>query len=233
MMLEELKQRVLIANLMLKELDLVSFTWGNASGIDRESNLVVIKPSGVKYDKLSAEDMVVIDLNGNRVEGHMNPSSDTMTHLELYKRYREIGGVVHTHSRFATTFAQCRKQITAFGTTHADYFYGDIPCTRPLTKDEIGTEYEKNTGKVIIETLGDKDIMQIPAVLVSNHGPFTWGVDSICAAMNAAYLEESARLAYNTLTLDSSAERADQFLLDKHYERKHGKNAYYGQKEKK
>lgn len=232
-MLEELKRTVLRANLMLKELGLICFTWGNASGIDRQSNLVVIKPSGVEYDKLTLEDMVVVDLDGNTVEGTLRPSSDTMTHLELYKKYHEIGGVVHTHSRYATSFAQCRKQITAFGTTHADYFYGDVPCTRSLTKHEIETEYERNTGKVIIETLGDKDVLQIPAILISNHGPFTWGQDSISAVMNAGYLEESARLAYNTLTLDSSAERTDQFLLDKHYERKHGKNAYYGQKEKK
>ncbi|GLC29229.1 L-ribulose-5-phosphate 4-epimerase [Clostridium omnivorum] len=232
-MLEELKEKVLSANLLLKELGLVCFTWGNVSGIDRQSNLVVIKPSGVHYDKLSLNNMVVVDMDGNIIEGGLRPSSDLATHLELYKKYQEIGGVVHTHSRYATSFAQCRKQITAFGTTHADYFYGDIPCTRALTKDEVEKEYEKNTGKVIIETLGDKDVMKVPAILVSNHGPFIWGLDSISAVMNAAYLEESARMAFNTLTLDGSTQMIDQYLLDKHYQRKHGKNAYYGQKEKK
>lgn len=231
-MLEALKKEVCHANLMLESLKLISFTWGNVSGIDRKAGLVVIKPSGVPYSELKPEDMVVVDLDGKVVEGGLRPSSDTPTHVKLYKQYPEIGGVVHTHSPYATAFAQSRRSIPALGTTHADYFYGTIPCTRPLTKEEIESNYEENTGNVIIETLGNRDVMPVPAILVASHGVFAWGDNAEKAVMNAAYLEETAKLAYRTYMLDRSAAPVDQFLLDKHYLRKHGKNAYYGQEVK-
>ncbi len=231
-MLEDLKSQVCHANIMLESLKLISFTWGNVSGIDRKSGLIVIKPSGVPYSKLMPEDMVVVDLDGKTVEGSLRPSSDTPTHVKLYKQYGEIGGVVHTHSPYGTAFAQCRRPIPALGTTHADYFYGTIPCTRELTKEEINKDYEENTGNVIIETMGSHDVMPVPGILVACHGVFAWGDDAEKAVMNAAYLEETAKLAYRTFMLDGSSAPVDQFLLDKHYLRKHGKNAYYGQEVK-
>ena len=228
-MLEELKQQVLKANLMLPEYNLVTFTWGNASGIDRERGLVVIKPSGVPYPKMTADDLVVVDLDGNIVEGDKNPSSDTPTHLELYRAFPECGGIVHTHSRWATIFAQASKALEPFGTTHADYFYGPVPCTRPLTQEEIEGEYEKNTGLVIAETFKDLDPAAVPAVLVSGHGPFTWGANAVKAAENAAVLEEVAFMNWHTLGISPENVPISQHLLDKHYLRKHGANAYYGQ----
>lgn len=228
-MLEELKEKVFQANLELVKLDLVVFTWGNASAIDRESGLVVIKPSGVSYDDMIAEDMVVVDLEGNVVEGKLNPSSDTPTHLVLYKAFKNIGGVVHTHSSWATSWAQAGLSIPALGTTHADYFYGDIPCTRKLTNEEVEKGYEIETGNVIVETFEELDPDAIPGVIINNHGPFAWGTDANNAVHNAKVLEEVAKMASASLQLNPQAE-IDQFLLDKHYNRKHGKNAYYGQK---
>ena len=227
-MLEQLKQRVFEQNLALVKHGLVTLTWGNVSAIDRQSGLVVIKPSGVDYATMKAEDMVVVDLEGNVVEGKFRPSSDTPTHLQLYKAFPEIGGVVHTHSTYAVAFAQAGKNITAYGTTHADAFYGDVPCTRALTAEEIQSAYEQNTGKVIVETV--KDYNAIPAILVKNHGPFTWGDSPEKAVENAVTLEEVAKMATLTKRLNPKVGRVDQFLLDKHYFRKHGKNAYYGQK---
>lgn len=227
--MEKLKKEVFEANLLLVKHSLVIFTWGNVSGIDREKGLVVIKPSGVDYDKMSADDMVVVDLDGNIVEGKYKPSSDTPTHLELYKAFKNIGGIVHTHSRMATSWAQAGRSIPAYGTTHGDYFYGDIPCTRKMTKDEISSEYEKNTGLVITETFNDISADDIPAVLVHSHGPFTWGKDPHEAVHNSVVLEELASMAMNTEIINPSAERMQKELLDKHYLRKHGKNAYYGQ----
>jgi len=231
-MLEKLKEDVLKANLLLPKHDLVTFTWGNVSAIDRETNLVVIKPSGVEYDTMTAEDMVVVDLNGNVVEGDLRPSSDTPTHLELYKAFPNIGGIVHTHSRWATSFAQAGMAIPAMGTTHADYFYGDIPCTRPMTDEEILGEYEKETGKVIIETFKDKNPDDIPGVLVYSHGPFAWGKDAFNAVHNAVVMEEVAFMDYHALTLNPEHRSIQQTIMDKHYMRKHGKNAYYGQVKK-
>ncbi len=228
-MLEELKQKVLEANLDLPKYGLVTFTWGNVSAIDREKGLVVIKPSGVEYDALKAEDMVVVDLDGNRVEGKYKPSSDTATHLALYKAFENIGGIVHTHSPWATAFAQAGNEIPALGTTHGDYFYGTIPCTRKMTKEEIQGEYELETGNVIIETFKDKNPMDIPAVLVNMHGPFTWGKDAHEAVHNSVVLEEVAKIATRTFILNPSISSMDQNLLDKHFLRKHGTNAYYGQ----
>lgn len=228
-MLEELKQEVFEANLALVDYGLVTLTWGNVSGIDRETGLVVIKPSGVPYDTMTAEDMVVVDLKGNRVEGRLKPSSDTPTHLELYKAFPNIGGVVHTHSRWATTFAQAAMDIPALGTTHADTFYGDIPCTRPMTDAEIQGEYEKETGSVIIETFNAKEPDDIPAVLVHSHGSFTWGKNAADALEHAVILEEVAFMAWHSLSLNPERVTMQQTLLDKHYLRKHGKNAYYGQ----
>jgi L-ribulose-5-phosphate 4-epimerase len=227
--MEKLKKEVFEANLLLVKHSLVIFTWGNVSGIDREKGLVVIKPSGVDYDKMSADDMVVVDLDGNIVEGKYKPSSDTPTHLELYKAFKNIGGIVHTHSRMATSWAQAGRSIPAYGTTHGDYFYGDIPCTRKMTPAEISSEYEKNTGLVITETFNDISADDIPAVLVHSHGPFTWGKDPHEAVHNSVVLEELASMAMNTEIINSSAERMQKELLDKHYLRKHGKNAYYGQ----
>ena len=232
MMLEELKERVFKQNMALKENGLIVLTWGNVSGIDREKGLVVIKPSGVQYDKMKKEDMVVVDLNGNVVEGNLRPSSDLKTHLELYKAFPEIGGVVHTHSTFATAFAQSGVCISAYGTTHADTFYGDIPCTRKLSQQEIENEYELNTGKVIVECFKDKDYKAIPAVLVMNHGPFIWGDSPEKAVENAIILEEVAKMAVISEVVNPDIRNVDKYLLKKHYDRKHGKNAYYGQKGK-
>ncbi|NLG88522.1 MAG: L-ribulose-5-phosphate 4-epimerase [Clostridiaceae bacterium] len=228
-MLEELKEQVLKANLLLVEYKLVTFTWGNVSGIDREKGLVVIKPSGVPYDQLKAEHMVVVDLEGNVREGSLKPSSDTPTHLVLYKHFSEIGGVVHTHSPWATGFAQAGKGIPALGTTHGDYFYGEIPCTRKMTEKEINGAYEEETGNVIVETFRDKDPMEIPAVLVNMHGPFTWGKDPLKAVENSVVLEEVAKMAFTSMMLSPGIGKMDQALLDRHYLRKHGATAYYGQ----
>ncbi|MGN0693196.1 MAG: L-ribulose-5-phosphate 4-epimerase [Oscillospiraceae bacterium] len=232
-MLEELKEAVCRANLLLPKYGLVTFTWGNVSGIDREKGIMVIKPSGVEYDDMNPDDMVLVDIeSGRTVEGKYRPSSDTDTHLALYRAYPSMGGIVHTHSRMAASFAQAGRDIPALGTTHGDYFYGDIPCTRKMTPEEIGGSYELETGNVIIEELARRGIdpMEIPAVLVQSHGPFAWGTDPFNAVHNAVVLEECACMAFNTLALAPSAERMQQELLDKHYLRKHGKNAYYGQK---
>ena len=231
-MLEKLKEEVLKANLLLPKHNLVTFTWGNVSAIDREKGLIVIKPSGVEYDEMKASDMVVVDLDGNVVEGNLRPSSDTPTHIELYKAFKEIGGVVHTHSRWATSFAQAGLEIRPMGTTHADYFYGPIPCTRSLTDEEIKGQYEKNTGTVIIETFKGIDPTAVPGVLVRNHGPFAWGKDAANAVHNAVVMEEVAFMNYHAMTLRPEAPCVSQTLLDKHYYRKHGKNAYYGQEVK-
>lgn len=228
-MLEELKAKVLKANLALPDFGLVKFTWGNVSGIDREKGLVVIKPSGVDYEKMTADDMVVLDLEGNQVDGKLRPSSDTPTHLVLYKHYPELGGIVHTHSTWATIWAQSGQSLPALGTTHADHFYGKVPCTRALHEQEISGDYEKETGHVIIETFGQKDIMAIPGVLVCNHGPFAWGKDPGDAVHNAVILEEICHMAYHTVHLNSAAGSIQQSLLDKHFLRKHGSGAYYGQ----
>ena len=228
-MLEQLKKDVYEANMELVEKGLVIYTWGNVSGIDRETGLVVIKPSGVDYATLCPEDMTVVDLDCNVVEGRYKPSSDTPTHVELYKAYPEIGGVTHTHSVWGVTFAQAQMAIPALGTTHADYFYGDIPCTRPLTEQEIEEAYEKNTGKVIIETIGEKSPMEVPGIVIANHGPFAWGKTAAGSVYNAVVLEKVAEMAYKTMNLTPGWQRAPQYLLDKHYFRKHGANAYYGQ----
>ncbi|MCE0493577.1 L-ribulose-5-phosphate 4-epimerase [Vibrio salinus] len=225
-----LKQKVWQANMDLQRYNLVTFTWGNVSGIDRESGLVVIKPSGVDYEKLSPEKMVVVDLKGNVVDGEMNPSSDTDTHIELYKAFAGLGGVVHTHSSNATSWAQAGVPIPALGTTHADYFYGSIPCTRALTDEEIADHYELNTGKVIIETIAGNDALAIPGIIVKEHGPFSWGLDPHQAVHNAVVLETVASMALKTLQINSNVSHINQALLDKHYLRKHGKDAYYGQK---
>ena len=230
-MLEELKKKVYEANMDLPKYGLVTFTWGNVSAIDRESGLFVIKPSGVDYDKLSPEDMVVMDLNGNKVEGKYKPSSDTATHLELYKAFPEIGGVVHTHSSYATSWAQAGRGIPCYGTTHADYMYGEIPCLRCLTAEEIEDAYEENTGHLIVNEFKrmNKDPMAVPAVLCKNHGPFAWGKDAHEAVHNAVVLEEVAKMAYRAETINPRIQPAPQELQDKHYYRKHGANAYYGQ----
>lgn len=228
-MLENLKEQVFKANLALQKHNLVTFTWGNVSGIDREKGLVVIKPSGVEYDTMTVEDMVVIDLEGNVVEGKWKPSSDTPTHLCLYKAFPNIGGIVHTHSRWATAWAQAGRGIPAYGTTHGDYFYGEIPCTRKMTKAEIEGEYEWETGEVIVETFEGKNADDIPAVLVNSHGPFAWGKDADNAVHNAVVLEEVAFMAFNAEMMNTDIKPMQQELLDKHYLRKHGKNAYYGQ----
>lgn len=230
-MLEELKKIVFEENLELVKRELVIYTWGNVSGLDRESKTFAIKPSGVDYDVMKAEDMVILDLEGNKIEGKYKPSSDTATHIELYKAFPEIGGIVHTHSSYATSWAQARRDIPAFGTTHADYFYGDIPCARPLTKDEIEGEYEKNTGLVIIETLKKRNInpMDIPGIIIASHGPFAWGKDAKEAVHNAVVMEELAKMAYRTIQINPQIKSVEQYLLNKHYFRKHGANAYYGQ----
>lgn len=231
-MLEKLKEEVYKANLLLPEYNLVTFTWGNVSGIDRESGYVVIKPSGVEYEELTPGNMVVVDLDGNIIEGELNPSSDTATHLELYKAFPDIGGVVHTHSPWAVSFAQAGKEIPAAGTTQADYFYGAIPVTRQMKKDEIIEAYEKETGRVIVETFKEREIdpNQVPGVLVNDHGPFTWGQSPVEAVHNSVVLEQVAEMTYHSLQLNVKNIDMSRDLLDKHYLRKHGKDAYYGQK---
>lgn len=232
-MLDELKKLVCTANLELPKHNLVTLTWGNVSGIDRESGLMVIKPSGVDYSLMTPEDMVVVSLaTGERVEGKWNPSSDTATHVALYNAFPSIGGVAHTHSRWATSWAQAGRGIPPYGTTHADDFYGEIPCTRRMTPEEIAGQYEKETGNVIVETFQDLSPSDIPAVLVHSHGPFTWGKDPHTAVHNSVVLEELAFMAFHTEALSPGAHTMQQELLDKHYLRKHGTNAYYGQKQK-
>ena len=228
-MLEQLKEQVFQANLDLVKHGLVIFTWGNVSGIDRSKGLVVIKPSGVSYEKMKASDMVVVNLNGEVVDGKLKPSSDTPTHLVLYQKFQNIGGVVHTHSEWATSWAQAGLGIPAIGTTHADYFYGEIPCTRKMTKAEIAVEYEKETGNVIVERFKELNPDMIPGVLVNNHGPFSWGKSADDAVHNAVVMEEVAKMTFRSLTLNPKT-NMEQALLDKHFLRKHGKDAYYGQK---
>ena len=230
-MLEELKQKVYEANMELPRRKLITYTWGNVSGIDREKGLFVIKPSGVDYEDLKPEHMVVMDLQGNKVEGDLNPSSDTKTHLELYNAYPQLGGIVHTHSPHAVAWAQANRDIPCYGTTHADYFYGPIPCARSLTKEEIGGEYEKNTGLVIIETFEERGINPVytPGVLCCNHGPFTWGKNASEAVHNAVCLEEVAKMALKTEMINPKVSSAPDTIRDKHFFRKHGENAYYGQ----
>ena len=230
-MLEDLKQKVYEANMLLPKYGLVTFTWGNVSAIDTESGLFVIKPSGVDYEKMTPADMVVMDLQGIKVEGDLRPSSDTPTHLELYKAFPEIGGIVHTHSSYATSWAQAGRSIPCYGTTHADYIYGEVPCLRCLTKEEIDEAYEENTGHLIVNEFQrmNKEVMAVPAVLCKNHGPFAWGKDAMDAVHNAVVLEEVAKMAYRTETINPKVAPAPQELQDKHYYRKHGANAYYGQ----
>ena len=225
--IEQLKERVYRASLALKKNNLITLTWGNVSEIDRQLGWIAIKPSGVEYDTMTASDIVIVDLDGNTVEGKYRPSSDLPTHRYLYKQYPSLGGIVHTHSPYATAFAQSGREIVAYGTTHADTFYGNVPCTRSLTEAEIAEEYEWNTGKVIAETVSDVDA--IPAILVNNHGVFTWGNSPEKAVENAITLEEVAKMAFLTEQLNPNTPRVDQHLLNKHYFRKHGKNAYYGQ----
>lgn len=225
-----LKQQVFDANMDLPRYGLVTFTWGNVSAIDRERGLVVIKPSGVAYETMKADDMVVVDLKGNRVEGRYRPSSDTATHLALYRRYPNLGGVVHTHSTHATAWAQAGQAIPALGTTHADYFFGDIPCTRALSAQEVAEAYELNTGRVIIETLGDVEPLHTPGIVVWQHGPFAWGKDAHDAVHNAVVMEEVARMAWIARTINPQLKPIDRWLMDKHFMRKHGPDAYYGQK---
>lgn len=231
-MLEKLKKEVYEANMELPRRGLVTYTWGNVSGIDREKGLFVIKPSGVSYDELKPEDMVVMDLSGRKVEGDYNPSSDTATHLELYLAFPEIGGIVHTHSPAATAWAQAGRSIPCYGTTHADYFYGEIPCARSLTEEEVKSEYERNTGLVIVETFKSNNInpMYVPGVLCKNYGPFTWGKNAAEAVHNAVVLEEIAKMNLMTEQLNRNAAPAPKYIQDKHFLRKHGPNAYYGQK---
>ncbi|HKM07694.1 MAG TPA: L-ribulose-5-phosphate 4-epimerase [Sphaerochaeta sp.] len=228
-MLNSLKKQVFEANMALPRHNLVTFTWGNVSAIDRVASLIVIKPSGVNYNSMQIEDMVVVNLEGEVVEGKYRPSSDLLTHLELYKAWPMIGGIVHTHSTWATSWAQARRSIPCYGTTHADYIYGDVPCARSLTTEEIQGSYEKNTGLVILEAFQNRDPVATPAVLCSNHGPFTWGKDAQEAVYNAVVLEEVARMAYRCEMLNPTIQQAPQQLQDKHYYRKHGANAYYGQ----
>jgi len=228
--MQTLKQQVFEANRDLPRFGLVTFTWGNVSAIDRERGVIVIKPSGIAYEVMTADDMVVVDLEGNVVEGRYRPSSDTATHLALYRRYAELGGVVHTHSTHATAWAQAGLSIPAMGTTHADYFFGDIPCTRGLTKQEVEVEYERNTGKVIIETLDDNNPLHTPGIVVYQHGPFAWGKDAADAVHNAVVLEEVARMAWIARGINPALKPIDDYLMHKHFMRKHGPNAYYGQK---
>ncbi|TBM14471.1 L-ribulose-5-phosphate 4-epimerase [Hafnia alvei] len=228
--MQQLKQQVFDANMALPHYGLVTFTWGNVSAIDRERGLVIIKPSGVPYETMQAEDMVVVDLQGNIVEGRYRPSSDTPTHLELYRRYPHLGGIVHTHSTHATAWAQAGLSIPALGTTHADYFFGDIPCTRALTAAEVAGEYELNTGKVIVETLGDTNPLHTPGIVVYQHGPFSWGKDAVDAVHNAVVMEEVAKMAWIACGINPRLRHIDGYLMDKHFSRKHGPNAYYGQK---
>lgn len=233
-MLEELKKKVFEANMLLPEYGLVTFTWGNVSGIDREKNLVVIKPSGVEYKTMTVDDMVVVDMDGNVVEGHYKPSSDVLTHLEFYRNFKDIGGAVHTHSTYATSFAQAGKDIPPLGTTHGDYFYGSVPCTRLMKDEEIKNDYELNTGKVIVEEFKTRKINEndMPGCLVHSHGPFVWGKDPFDAVHNAVVLEELAKMAINTFIINPDVKDMQKSLLDRHYLRKHGPNAYYGQNTK-
>jgi L-ribulose-5-phosphate 4-epimerase len=228
-MYEQIRQEVWEANLQLPKYGLVTFTWGNVSAIDRKRGIVAIKPSGVSYDSMRPEDIVLVDLDGNVVDSRLKPSSDTPTHLELYRSFDTIGAIVHTHAPWATSWAQSGRPIPAFGTTHADYFYGEIPCTRPMTKSEIEGAYERETGKVIVEALQGRDPLQVPGVLVHGHAPFNWGRNAQEAVHNAVVLEEVAKMAIHTLALNPAASAIDQALLDKHFLRKHGANAYYGQ----
>lgn len=228
-MLETLKQEVLEANLELPKKNLITYTWGNVSGIDRRAGLIVIKPSGVEYEAMTVNDLVVVDLEGNVVEGRYKPSSDTATHLVLYKAFENISGIVHTHSSWATLWAQAGRNIPALGTTHADYFYGDIPCTREMTAAEIREAYEENTGKVIAQTFKDIDADMMPGVIVKHHGPFTWGKSPMEAVHNSVVLEEVSKMAYYAFQLSPGLTAIPQVLLDKHFLRKHGANAYYGQ----
>lgn len=234
-MLEELKREVCRANLELPKRGLVTYTWGNVSGIDRSAGLFAIKPSGVEYEGLAPEDMVIVDLQGNVVEGKYRPSSDTATHVELYRNFPQIGGIVHTHSTWATSWAQAARSIPCYGTTQADYFYGEIPCARPLTRKEIAETYERNTGLVMAELLKERaakgiDILAVPGMLCPFHGPFAWGENAAKAVYNAVVLEEVARMAANTESINRQAKSAPQYMIDKHYYRKHGPGAYYGQK---
>ena len=231
-MLKKLKHAVYEANMELPHRGLVTYTWGNVSGIDRERGLVVIKPSGVSYDELTPDDLVVLDLDGKVVDGKLNPSSDTKTHLELYKAFLEIGGIVHTHSPYAVGWAQAGRDIPAYGTTHADYFYGPVPCCRSLTEQEVEEDYERNTGLVIVETFRQRELdpVHVPGAICRNHGPFTWGKDAAQAVYHAVVLEEVAKMAVYTTQIAPDAQPAPQYVLDKHFLRKHGPNAYYGQK---
>ena len=231
-MLKKLKHAVYEANMELPHRGLVTYTWGNVSGIDRERGLVVIKPSGVSYDELTPDDPVVLDLDGKVVDGKLNPSSDTKTHLELYKAFPEIGGIVHTHSPYAVGWAQAGRDIPAYGTTHADYFYGPVPCCRSLTEQEVEEDYERNTGLVIVETFRQRELdpFHVPGAICRNHGPFTWGKDAAQAVYHAVVLEEVAKMAVYTTQIAPDAQPAPQYVLDKHFLRKHGPNAYYGQK---
>lgn len=230
-MLEKLKKEVCEANLLLPKYNLVIFTWGNVSAIDRKTGLVAIKPSGVDYDKLKPKDIVIVDLDGNVVEGKLRPSSDTKTHVEIYKAFKDVKGVVHTHSTYATSYAQAGAALPCYGTTHADYFYGSVPCMRNLTKNEVDDDYERNTGKLIVSEFKKKKIdpMAMPCVLLKNHGIFTWGKDAVDAVHNAMVLEECARMALFTKLINPKAIETPKAIQDKHYFRKHGKNAYYGQ----
>jgi L-ribulose-5-phosphate 4-epimerase len=229
-MYDKLKVECLEANLLLPKYGLITFTWGNVSIIDRALGVVAIKPSGVSYEDMKAEDIVVLDLDGNVLDGRLRPSSDTATHLRLYKEYANMGSIVHTHSRWATIFAQAKRAIPALGTTHADYFYGEIPCTRELTSNEINGSYELETGNVIVETIGKHDPLHCPGIVVASHGPFSWGKDAKDAVMHAVVMEEVAMMAWHAMMMNPSLVKADQVLLDKHFFRKHGPNAYYGQK---
>lgn len=228
--MQPLKKQVFEANMDLPRYGLVTFTWGNVSAIDRARGRVVIKPSGVAYDAMTVDDMVVVDLDGNVIEGRWNPSSDTVTHLALYRRFPSLGGIVHTHSTHATAWAQAGMAIPALGTTHADYFFGDIPCTRALTEAEVSGEYERNTGKVIIETLGERDPLHTPGIVVYQHGPFSWGNDAHDAVHNAVVMEEVAKMAWISRGINPQLQPIDSYLMNKHYLRKHGPDAYYGQK---
>ena len=230
-MLEELKQKVYEANMLLPKYGLVTFTWGNVSEIDRETGYFAIKPSGVEYEKLTPDDMVIMDLEGNKIEGKYNPSSDTATHIEIYKAFEKVGGVVHTHSSYATSWAQAGRSIPCYGTTHADYIYGEVPCVRCLTKEEIDGAYEKNTGILIVNDFNEKhrDPVAVPGVLCKNHGVFSWGKDAHEAVHNSVVIEEVAKMAFRCELINPEVKPAPQELQDKHYYRKHGANAYYGQ----
>lgn len=232
-MYKQIKKEVYEANMLLEKYDLVIFTWGNVSKIDREQGIVCIKPSGVPYNHMQSKDMVVVDLEGNTIEGEYNPSSDLKTHLEIYKNFNQINSVCHTHSLYATSYAQAKRSIKCFGTTHADYFYGDIPCTRELTYEEVKKDYEKSTGEVIVETIKKKniDIGSIPAILVANHGPFTFGDKAKDCVLNAKYLETVANMSLNSLLINEEVKAIPDYICDKHYLRKHGVNSYYGQKQ--